>query len=236
MLVVVAGRADPGAPALVERWRAWDARLLTPDDLSRPGWRYQPDEPSAPSTAVVGGQVVDAGAIRGVLTRLPCVVPDDLPHVVPEDRAYVASEMTAFLTAWLAARAGPVLNRPSAGCLAGPCWSRERWVRLAGQVDVPARPVLRRARLGADQGPEELERRPAAVTVVGRRSFGNADGDLHGWARRLAEATGAELLVTHFVDAGNGPALLSADVWPDMTSAEIAGAVLDLLLDGGGRS
>ena len=234
MLVVVAGRGDRGASALVERWRSFDAGLLTPEDLSRPGWRYQPDEPSAPSMAVVGGAVVEAGSIRGVLTRLPCVVPDDLPHIVPEDRAYVASEMTAFLTAWLAARTCPVLNRPAAGSLAGPCWGRERWVRLAGQLGVPARPVIRRASLGADEPGEEVDGRVMSVTVVAGRAFGLAEGQLHGWARRLAEACRAELLVTHFVDDGAGPVLLAADVWPDMARPEIADAALAYLLGGGG--
>jgi hypothetical protein len=233
MLVVVAGHGDVGAPALVERWRAWDAVRLSPDDLSTPGWRHQPGVASAPSRAVVEGRVVDVGAIRGVLTRLPCVVADDLPRIVPEDRGYVAAEMTAFLTAWLSGLTCPVLNRPSPGSLAGPCWARERWVRLAGEAGVPARPVRRRARLGVDEPPEEIVGRATTVTVVGRRSFGPAGAPVHGWARRLAEAAGAEILAAHFVGDGDGAALLTADVWPDMTSPEVADAVLERLLGRG---
>ncbi|HEY3079935.1 MAG TPA: hypothetical protein VGM69_08515 [Chloroflexota bacterium] len=232
MLVVVAGRGDAGARGLVERWRAWDAGLLTADDLSTVGWRYRPGEPSAPSAAVVGGRVVDTGTIRGVLTRLPCVVPDDLPHVIPEDRSYVASEMTAFLTAWLSDRSCPVLNRPVPGSLAGPCWGRERWIRLAGQIGVPARPVTRHAGLGVDEPPEEVHGRATTVTVIGERSFGDADALLHGWARRLAGACRAEMLAAHFVGAEASPALLTADVWPDMGRSEIADAALAYLLDG----
>jgi hypothetical protein len=230
MLVVLAGHGDAGAPALVERWRAWGARRLSPDDLSTPGWRYQPGEPSAPSRAVVGGEVTDAASIRGVLVRLPCVVSDDLPHIAPDDRSYVAAEMTAFLMAWLSGLTCPVLNRPTPGSLAGPCWARERWVRLAGAIGVPAQPVTRRASLGADEPPEDFVGRATTVTVVGRRSFGHAEAALHGWALRLAGACGAELLAAHFVGEGPHAALLTADVWPDTTSPEVADAVLDRLL------
>jgi hypothetical protein len=232
MLVVVASPGDAGARGLVERWRAWDAGLLTADDLSTVGWRYQPGESSAASAAVVGGRVVDAGTMRGVLTRMPCVVPDDLPHVIPEDRGYVASEMTAFLTAWLTDLPGPVLNRPSPGSLAGPCWTRERWIRLAGQIGIPARRLTRHAGLGVDEPPEEVPGRATTVTVVGERSFGDAEGALHGWARRLAGACRASMLAVHFVVGGDGPELLMADVWPDMGQPEVADAALAYLLDG----
>jgi len=38
MLVVLAHSHDAAARALVDRWRARDARLMVPRDLSLPGW------------------------------------------------------------------------------------------------------------------------------------------------------------------------------------------------------
>ena len=57
MIVVIASRYDEIARALVARWEAYDARLLTCEDLSVCGWRYYPSD-SRLSTAVIGGQEV----------------------------------------------------------------------------------------------------------------------------------------------------------------------------------
>jgi hypothetical protein len=46
-------------------------------------------------------------------------------------------------------------------------------------------------------------------------------------ARRLAAAAGADLLVTRFTSGEGEPRFLSADVWPDVASANVAGAILE---------
>src|SRR5580658_7170092 len=93
--VVVASRHDREAAALVARWAADGAALLSAEDLSRPGWRFHPEAPET-SVAVIGGAVTPCREITGVLVRRPCVVAAELSHIRSADRDYLAQEMSAF--------------------------------------------------------------------------------------------------------------------------------------------
>src|ERR1700674_4065238 len=121
MIVVVASRRDVVATALVTLWSKYGARLLTPDDLCKPGWRYEPGRPED-GTAVIDGAPVGVRHIGGVLVRLGSIDASDLPQFAPADRRYAAAEMTAFLISWLSELTCPVINPPSGSCLAGPNW------------------------------------------------------------------------------------------------------------------
>jgi hypothetical protein len=224
MLVVVANRRDPEAVALVRRWGAHDAHLLSCVDLSIRGWRHYLDDPAA-STAVIDSQVVEFDKIAGVLTLLPCVTVDQLIHIVPADRTYVAAEMMAFLVSWLSELTCPVLNRPTPGCLMGPAWPRERWVHVGVEIGIPVRPLHRRVSLTADPS-ECIERTAATVTVVGERCFGDTADVLTKHAQRLASVAEVELLAVHFDRPEADGRLLGADLRPDICSPEIADAIL----------
>ena len=230
MLVVVAGRADRTASALAARWAAHDAAVLTSADLSTAGWQYQPGKVG---TAVIGGRIVAVDAIRGVLTRLPYVPEQELGQIAAADRAYVAQEMTAFLAAWLAGLTCPVLNRPTPTCLAGPNWRPEQWVSTAAQLGLPVRPICRQSRLAADVAPAASTWQASTVTVVGDRCFGPVDETLAGRARCLAEAAGVGLLAVHFSGPTAGADCLGADLWPDVSSPEVADAIAAYLSGAG---
>jgi hypothetical protein len=168
MIVILASRHDAPARALAARWADQDAALLTPRGLSAAGWRHHLGSPED-SAAVVGGRTLPVADIKGVVTRLWSVGEADLPHVVPEDREYVAVEMSAFLTSWLSSLECPVLNRPTATCLAGPNWRAEEWTHRAARLGIPVRPVERRSALGDAAQPAPPAEELASVTVVGER-------------------------------------------------------------------
>jgi hypothetical protein len=84
-MLVVSGRRDGQARALVERWSGRGARLLTCEDLSAAGWRYSPGHPED-FVGVVGGRTITEGGVTGVLTRLPRVFERELGHIAPEER------------------------------------------------------------------------------------------------------------------------------------------------------
>jgi hypothetical protein len=225
MLVILANRYDVAAGALVGRWGAHKARLLSCEDLSIAGWRYCLPDPGA-STAVVEGCIFDIEEIVGVLTLLPCVIPDQLVHIVPEDRAYVAAEMTAFLVAWLSELACPVLNRPTPACLTGPNWRQEQWVNTAARAGIPVRSVTRRVALSADTVTQNAETAPTTVTVIGEYCFGEVNDALAMHARRLAKLAGADMLAVHFDGPEAYARLLGVDLRPDLTSPKITDAIL----------
>lgn len=241
MLVVVASRYDEAARSLVNRWANQEARLLTCEDLSVVGWRYSvsgKDEVSSSlldSTAVVDGQVVGVEEISSVLTRLPCVFEQELLHIVPDDRAYVASEMNAFLISWLSGLKCPVLNRPAPSYLLGPNWRHQQWVYTAAQVDIPVRQVHQHIALGAEVLPQTPEQLPVTVTVVGDRILGSVDRVLATQARCLADVAEVDLLAVHFSGNESNAEFLGADLLPDISSSDIAEAILEYLSTGKGK-
>jgi hypothetical protein len=232
MLVILASQHDLDAAALAARWAADDAALLTPRGLSVGGWRHHLGSP-ADSTAVIDGRTLPVEELTGVLTRLWCVGLADLPHIVPPDREYVSIEMSAFLTSWLTSLKCPVLNRPSATCLAGPNWQAEEWTHRAARLGIPVRPSTRRSALGEEPAPPARHEGRVTVTVVGARCLGAGEETLRRHARRLAEHAGTGLLDVYFDGGGPEASFVGVSLWPDLNSPDIADAVLEYLKGGG---
>ena len=232
MIVVVAGRSDAAAAALVKSWPSERGRLLTCDDLATAGWRITAGDPAG-SRAVVQGDLVPTHQIAGVLTRLSAVTEVELPMIVAEDRGYAAAEMTAFLGYWLTWLPCPVLNRPGAAGLCAPGWRAEQWLLIAHQLGIAAQPRRRQVpafESGPAQpngpgtpAPDEL----LAVTVVGERCIGSPNADLAGQARALAGAAGVQLLTVVFGRTGSAWTFLDAHPWADVYQDEIASAIDD---------
>lgn len=225
MLVVLANRWDLEAAALAQRWSDHEAHVLSPEDLSLVGWRHDLADP-ATSTAVIGGRVIGVGEISGVLTLLPGIMPEQLFDIIPEDRAYVAAEMTAFLVSWLCELACMVLNPPTPACLMGPNWHSEQWIHTAAGVGIPVRPARRRVSRVENPAGAPTQLSAATATIIGERCFGEIDKELVIHARQLAAVTGVDMLAVHFDGRGRDAELIGADLRPDLSSPEIADAIL----------
>lgn len=223
MIVVLASRHDRASGRLVADW-AGHASLLTCQDLSVRGWRYGPGRVA--DAAVLGGRLTPAGEIEGVLTRLPRVDQSELGTIVPGDRGYVAEEMTAFLAAWLSDLRCPVLNRPTATCLLGPYWRRERWVLTAARLGIPVVTARRSVPAAAHDGRPDIPCGSTTLHVIGQRCVGSGDESLCRWAVALAEAAGVGMLRARFTVAEAGPAFLDADYWVDVADPEVSKAIL----------
>ena len=222
MLLILANRSDYSARALADAWKK-DAVLITPGDLSTPGWRLYEDRNGL--RAVAGGRVIDAREISGVLTRMPSVGEQELFEIDSADRAFVAAEMTAFLLAWLTRLDCPVLNRPSPSCLCGPFWRHERWLTAARQAGLPAEPWRRDTRSPAR--PWEAPPSPHSVIVAGNRCFGDVDATLKSHAQKLAQTAGADLLSVEFSGAERNARFLRTHLWPDLRLPEVSAALLE---------
>lgn len=232
MLVLLASRHDEVARALAARWAADGAALLTPRGLSVGGWRHHLGSPSD-SAAVIDGRPVPVEELTGVLTRLWCVGVQDLPHIVPTDREYVSIEMSAFLASWLSSLKCPVLNRPTATCLAGPNWQPEEWTHRAARLGIPVRPIERRSALDMEPEPPLKAEGRVKVTVVGTRCLGAADETLRRYARRLAAHASVGLLDVFFDGDDARASFVGVSLWPDVGSPDIADAILEHMKGGG---
>jgi hypothetical protein len=236
VVVIVASAADQAARALAEAWKAADARVLTPLDLSMPGWHYRSCRPE-PGMAVVDGKIVPSEAISGVVTRLPWIAEAEIPHVAEHDRAYVASEMQAFLFAWLSRLTCPVLNRPTPFCLAGPAWRHEKWISVAGRLGIRVRSTRRTIPSGSPPKVHGATGGDAAgvlteVTVVAGRVVG-PQSRLVEPTRQLAAAAGVRMITACYANHDRDAELVGVSQWPDITSPSIRDAMLRCVTDEG---
>jgi hypothetical protein len=225
VLVVVASDQDSTAQVVVSRWAGLDAAQLSPRDLTRPGWIYDPDRPMD-GAAVINGRLVNVRSIDAVVTRLSWVTPRDVSsEIAALDREYAASEISAFLLAWLTSLSCPVVNRPTPRCLAGPHRRPQEWVHTAAQLGIRVRPW-------------RLSEQPLAdlpsVSVVAKTCFGEMDDLLKQQAARLAEAAGATLLNVYFSSPLADAEFVSADMWPDLSQPPVAEALRVHLCGTGG--
>jgi hypothetical protein len=220
MLVILAHPRDEGARALAARWHDGGACLMTPRDLSRPGWCHHIGVPCGDEWCVASGERIRTAALGGVITRLPAVAPADLPHIAARDRDYVAAEMTAFLVSWLTRLRCPVLNRPDATSLMGPNRGRERWLTLAARAGL--RPAQRTC--GAPAVPAALA--TAMVTVVGRRWIGDVAPELGAQAVCLAGRANVDLLTVQFETPEADAAFVCAELMIDVRVDAVADALL----------
>jgi len=219
VIVVLANRSDESALALVERAQG-EALLLTARDLSESGWRHSPT--GGDETAIIGGRRIARSEISAVLTRFPAIAPAALTHIDPSDREFVACEMNAFLLSWLSRLECLVVNRPTAGSLMGPAWSRERWLvegcraglepfsRQAPVVPMPSVPTR-------------------MVVVVGDACVGDIPPRLGARALELARRGGVTLVGICVDDRDR---LIAAEPFPDVARPEVAEPLLALLRRG----
>lgn len=218
MIAVLARERDEAARALIDRWRPFDAALLSPRDLSYQGWRHLPDKPLE-GRAVISGTIVGVGEIRAVVTLLDAVRDYDLPHIVGADRAYVASEMRAFLLSWLETLPCKMLNRPTPTSLTGCAWGAERWGLTAAELGIPTVPMS-----GSRDSTSE-PRGTVDVTYVCGETLDAPTSRVASWVAQLASAANVGTLVARFHE-GLRPRLAAVSVVPDLSRAEVADAAL----------
>ncbi|CAL78117.1 conserved hypothetical protein [Bradyrhizobium sp. ORS 278] len=229
VIVLIASRGDPAAASFAER-AGGIVRVMTPADLSQPGWTFDASG-AGPSMAVIAGKTVPSTAIIGVVTRLAVVTEQDLPHIIVDDRSYVAAEMTAFLLAWLTSLPCPVVNRPSPQCLSGPHWRLAQWRLAANRLGIPTVPTMLRASRTTPQSENDAQERDGttSIVVVGRHHVGTVDPVLVAYAHALAHAAGVELLSAWFDGDGPSARFVGASLWPDLGDARVSDAVLRLM-------
>jgi hypothetical protein len=232
MIIILASRWDSTAGAMAARCAHGPVGVMTPEDLCVSGWRQhlggRKRGASSSDVAVVQRRLVPQREITGVLTRLPWVTDGEVIEVAAHDRGYVATEMTAFLLFWLSQLRCPVLNRPTPTCLSGPYWRAEKWVHVAARAGIPVKAARRdtRSESAASALPPTTG---VAVTVVGRRIFGEAHPELLKQSRRLAELAEVALLTVRFAGAERGAAFVGADTFPALDDEKFKEAALEYL-------
>ena len=214
MLLVLGSALDDAPALLARRWQraGRDVAVITPADLSRPGWRLRCGRP-AESTAALAGCVLAGPDIEGIVSALAVVSPYELAHIADGDRDYVAQEMSAFLLAWMTELACPVIDRPTALSLAGCGRSRHEWAAIAHREGIRADPLWSGETIG--------------VTVVDGRATGHShDSPLGAAAVTIAVAAGRSLVTLRFAEGAASPTVVGAHARPEVGDDGAADALL----------
>ena len=210
MFLLLASSFDKGARAMVEQLgSSWV--LITPRDLSRPGWRLS--VPSAGALAIAtAARRIPESEIDGVYARLPFVPEQELFHIDAADRSYVAAEMQAFLFALLSSLRAPVINYPNPACLSGPNLRCGDWREIA----------RKHIALSRSETPTETTE---YVTVVGQEVVEDVDPVLGIAARAISSAAAAPFLRICFESKPRKFRFVSADYWVDCSQWKIAALI-----------
>lgn len=206
MIVVIASAIDDEAASLVDRWRN-DIAVLTPLDLSCPGWRIETDQRE--SHFVAAGTQRCSSEVTGVLTRLPAVPATEMLVVANSDREYAACEATATLAWWLATLRCPVVNDPTPASLIGPTRHPLHWRAVAAELGIPTHPVL-------CDPLAEIES-VSWCAVVDGQPLGHHDPEMGRRATALAASTPSRLCAFGFAEPDLG--LCAVSQLPPLTDA-----------------
>ncbi len=231
MYLIVASQVDDAAGDLIQYFPNGEAKILTPADLSQPGWRINTVKPSE-SVFVANGEKFYSADLEGVLCLLPCIFEKELVQIVEEARDYVASEMTAFLKYWLSSLPCPVLNPPTAGCLSGPNWRREQWLQAALDVGIKVMPFNRGTRIQCPS--DKIEEQLLKVTLIGKKELGENKSGLSVQVGILAEAVGVNLLEAYFMKSkrNNNYLFYNANTFPSLRGAKTAQLIMEFFKGG----
>ncbi|MFL6602564.1 MAG: hypothetical protein ACJ8R9_14690 [Steroidobacteraceae bacterium] len=218
MWLILGSSLDDEPRRLAEQWACCDVsvEVVTPADLSRPGWRLRIGRP-VDLQAGLRSQVVRGDDIRAVVNLLPWVSVHDLPHIDPDDREYVANEVAAFLLAWLSELDRPMIDRPTPLSLAGCGRWPAQWAALAKQVGIHADTQW--------SGPR------AEVTVLQGRAVAcsHSDKGLAGAAEEIARAGRRSLVTLYFAAGQREPVLIGAAIRPAAGSPAVAEKLFEWL-------
>jgi hypothetical protein len=230
VILVLASLADQDAVAFAKEFAdAAAISVLTCRDLAEDHTvlRY-PD--FASSTLTIDCRKIAIGEIEGVINVLPAVFPEELVFFPPEEREYQAAEFHALLTFLLSSLPCPVVNRPAAGSLSGPCLNPIGWYHLAQGLGIPVSPI----QLDTDNFNNPFAARRAdptiAVTCLGDRviteSGTTGDRDTIALSR---QAKVDYLTALYTASKAGRPELAAVRAVPDLRDMVIRRALIDYL-------
>jgi hypothetical protein len=199
LILVISNLANEAANELVRMFPTGAASLVTASDFNQSFKATISVGNFSASAITLGGTRITAGKIRGVISTIPCFLPQEFYYIDPADRDYVCAEMSAFLIYFLSELSCKKLNPPSARTLSGIGMHRVEWLKTANGCGVPIWPVHMKngasLPVGDTQGLEHV-----SSTIIGDIVVGEGTPDkISGYMRVLSKVFAMPYLSCFFV-------------------------------------
>ncbi len=124
----------------MEKFPAGTASFLTASEFHRSFKAGISVSDFSASGIVIGQTRIAAAGITGVITTIPCFIPQEFYYIEPADRNYVCAETNAFFIYFLSQLNCRKINPPSMRTLTGLPLHRIEWMRLISRLDIPLWP------------------------------------------------------------------------------------------------
>ncbi|HZV12224.1 MAG TPA: hypothetical protein VFA55_03345, partial [Candidatus Kapabacteria bacterium] len=141
MILVISNIANDAAPALVNSFPAGAASLIMASDVFKSFKAGIAVNDFLSSDITLSGTTIPARKIRGVVTTIPCFLPQEFYYVTAADREYVCAELQAFFIYFLSELKCKKLNPPGRKILTGLSGHKFEWLKTARHLHIPVLPL-----------------------------------------------------------------------------------------------
>ena len=230
MILVISNVANEAADELVGMFPSGAASLVTASNFNQSFKAGISVGDFSRSEITVDGKMTSAGQIGGVVSTIPCFLPQEFYYIEPDDREYVCAEMSAFFIYFLSELRCRKLNPPSATRLSGLGMHRLEWLRIAKGCGVPLWPFrMKNGTPLAAEGTQGI--RHFWSTIIGDAVVGDHTPDrIKGYMRSLSRAFAMPYLSCLFASPdGNDYSLVELMSVPDITIPENREAIVRFL-------
>jgi hypothetical protein len=231
LILIISNIANEAATALVDRFPVGAASLITASEFHasfRAGIAVSDFSSSGITIRGAGNSTKD---VSGVVTTIPCFLPQEFYYIEPADRNYVCSEMNAFFIYFLSELTCPKLNPPSTRTLSGMSLQKIEWMKTAHTLDIPVWPFHLK-----NSQPTDLDK-PAGLhylkaTIIGDTIIGDHTPDSIATTMiRLSKAFSLPYLSGHFFSPDGTDYFLSELISvPDINPQETQQAIVNYFL------
>jgi hypothetical protein len=156
--------------------------------------------------------------------------PEELVFFPPDEREYQAAEFHALLIFLLSGLPCPVVNRPAAGSLSGPCVNPIGWYHLAQRMEIPVSPVRLDTENFVNPFAVSGDKSFIAVTCLGDRVIAPSGTTADRGTITLSRQAKVDYLTALYTPSETGrPELAAVRAVPDLRDGVTRRALIDYL-------
>jgi hypothetical protein len=137
LILVISNIANDAAPALVDMFPPGAAFLITASTFHQTVKAAVSVNNFSRSLFTVNNKNITADDIKGIITTVPCFLPQEFYYIEPADRGYICAEMNAFFIYFLSQLDCKKLNPSSRSTLTGLSMHKIELIKILSALKIP---------------------------------------------------------------------------------------------------